>query len=84
LAHAAPFREIGTCIHVFLDRVLLHLNREPAFSNALLAHVMVHGITHVLEQHSAEGVMKAAGPDVTLEHETPLASLCSRRRGFHP
>jgi hypothetical protein len=61
LAYATPYKESGTCIHVFLDRVL-HLGPDPAFSNALLAHVMAHEITHVLEQldrHSNEGVMKA-------------------------
>jgi hypothetical protein len=58
LAYARPYEESGACIHVFLDRVL-QLGREPAFSNALRAHVMVHEITHVLEgidRHSAEGV----------------------------
>jgi hypothetical protein len=60
LAYATPYKESGTRIHVFLDRVLL--NRKPTLANALLAHVMVHEITHVLEQvkrHSEEGVMRA-------------------------
>jgi len=63
LAFAAPFKESGTRIHVFLDRVLAHLNHELAFSNTLLAHVMAHEITHVLEQtdrHSDEGLMKTS------------------------
>jgi hypothetical protein len=66
LAYAMPYKESGTCIHVFLDRVLsldpVALNRNPLLANTLLAHVMAHEITHVLEQadrHSAEGVMKA-------------------------
>jgi hypothetical protein len=60
LAYALPYRESGTCIHVFLDRV--SLGRTQTLANALLAHVIVHEITHVLEQvkrHSEEGVMKA-------------------------
>ena len=60
LAYALPYQGSGTCIHVFLDRVLP--GRKQPLANALLAHVMVHEITHVLEQidrHSAEGVMKA-------------------------
>lgn len=62
LAYATPYKESGTCIHVFLDRVLVHLSRGQAFANAMLAHVLAHEITHVLEgidRHSAEGVMKA-------------------------
>ncbi len=61
LAYAMPFKNSGTTIHVFLDRVA-QLGREPGLQVALLAHVMVHEITHMLqglERHSAEGVMKA-------------------------
>jgi hypothetical protein len=49
-------------------RVLVYLDRGQAFSNALLAHVMAHEITHVLEgidRHSSEGVMKAVCPNAT-------------------
>jgi hypothetical protein len=62
VAYATPYKESGTCIHIFLDRVLVNLSREPALANALLAHVLAHEITHVLEKstrHSKEGVMKA-------------------------
>ena len=61
LAYAAPYKTAGTCIHILLDRVMRR-NRETGFISTLLAHVMVHEITHVLEQsmrHSEEGVMKA-------------------------
>jgi len=61
LAYALPYKDSGTCIHIFLDR-LLRLGAGPGFANALLAHVMVHEITHVLEhmnRHSEEGIMKA-------------------------
>ena len=61
LAYALPYREAGTCIHVFLDRIV-HGDRELPFTGILLAHVIAHEITHVLEQstqHSEEGVMKA-------------------------
>ena len=60
MAYALPYGDSGTCIHVFLDRVVL--NRAKVFANALFAHVLVHEITHVLEQvdrHSEDGVMKA-------------------------
>ena len=59
LAYATPYKESGACIHVFIDRLLVHLNGRLAFSSGLLAHVMVHEITHVLEptlRHSGEGV----------------------------
>jgi hypothetical protein len=65
LAYALPYKKSGTCIHVFLDRVL-HLTGDQGFASTVLAHVMVHEITHVLEQselHSAEGVMKAFWSD---------------------
>lgn len=61
LAYAVLSKESGVCIHVLLDRIV-RLDRKPDFANVLLAHVMVHEITHVLEQidrHSAEGMMKA-------------------------
>jgi len=61
LARATPYKESGACIHVFIDRVLEE-GRKRGFSNALLAHVLAHEITHVLEKiarHSEEGVMKA-------------------------
>jgi hypothetical protein len=60
LAYAAPFAQSGVCIHVLLDRVLQ--GRGAVFATALLAHVLAHEITHVLQQtdrHSAGGVMKA-------------------------
>jgi len=58
LAYAMPYE--GTHIVVFLDRVRATLPR--AETPALLAHVLTHEITHVLEgcsRHSATGVMKA-------------------------
>jgi len=61
LAYALPYQESGTCIHIFLDRVL-HGDPELSFAGTLLSHVIAHEITHVLEhstQHSDEGVMKA-------------------------
>jgi hypothetical protein len=61
LAYAMPYKDFGTCIHVFVDRVTAR-NRDPAFARVLLAHVMAHEIAHVLEcsvRHSEDGVMKA-------------------------
>jgi hypothetical protein len=60
LAYAAPFAQSGACIHVLLDRVLQ--SRGAVLATAVLAHVLAHEITHVLQQtnrHSAAGVMKA-------------------------
>lgn len=57
LAHAFPFE--GGRIEIFYDR-LPDLPRNGR--SALLAHVMAHEITHILEgtkHHSAEGIMKA-------------------------
>jgi len=60
LAYATPFAQSGTCIHVFVDRVFAYPNERV--ETAVLAHVLAHEITHVLERinrHSASGVMKA-------------------------
>jgi hypothetical protein len=60
LAYATPFTESGTCIHVLVDR-LLQVGNER-LTTAVLAHVLAHEITHVLERvdwHSEEGIMKA-------------------------
>ncbi len=68
LAYALPCE--GTHIVVFYDRVRAAVV-DPQEFLVLLAHVMAHEITHVLEgtaRHSGEGVMKA--------HWTPAD--CSR------
>ena len=60
LAYALPYAASGTAIHVLMDRVADRLN--PNFEEVRLAHVLVHEITHVLEQivrHSDDGIMKA-------------------------
>jgi hypothetical protein len=52
-------------IDVFYDRVLVI--GEPPFVPTLLAHVLVHEITHVIEglnRHSQDGVMKARWDEV--------------------
>jgi hypothetical protein len=58
LAYARPYE--GTHIKVFLDRVVQ--TTEPRRRPALLAHVLVHEVGHILEgvnRHSEQGVMKA-------------------------
>jgi hypothetical protein len=58
LAYALPYE--GIHIVVFYDR--LHQCAQPNRLPDLLAHVMVHEITHILEgvnRHSESGVMKA-------------------------
>jgi hypothetical protein len=60
LAYATPFSKSGTCIHIFMDRI--GSGRNPYFETVLLAHVLVHELSHVLEgvaRHSEDGIMKA-------------------------
>jgi hypothetical protein len=57
LAYAMPYE--GTRIVLFYDRIA---QSSHSLRPHLMAHVMVHEITHILEgvaQHSEEGVMKA-------------------------
>jgi hypothetical protein len=57
LAYAYPYE--GVHIQVFYDRIAL---AYPELLHSLLAHVIVHEITHVLQgidRHSASGIMKA-------------------------
>jgi hypothetical protein len=59
LAYALPYE--GTHIVIFYDRVHATVI-DPDRATALMAHVMAHEITHVLEgvsRHSEEGVLKA-------------------------
>jgi hypothetical protein len=61
-AYALPYE--GTHIHVFYDRVREAV--EPGRVRYLLAHVLVHEITHMLEgvvRHSESGIMKAQWND---------------------
>jgi len=74
LAYAFPYE--GVHIRVFWDRI-----RDYATPREVLAHVMVHEITHILEgevRHSDEGIMKA--------HWTPadLSALAIKPLGFAP
>jgi hypothetical protein len=58
LAYALPYE--GTHIVVFYDRIQGQVDRSMV--PRLLAHVLVHEITHILQRvgrHSASGVMKA-------------------------
>jgi hypothetical protein len=60
LAYALVYE--GVHIKVFWDRVQESAKCNPGLAHKLLAHVMVHEITHVLQRinrHSADGVMKA-------------------------
>jgi len=60
LAFARLGPKTGTRIEIFMNRV--RASGPPALLPNILAHVMVHEITHVLEgvaRHSASGVMKA-------------------------
>jgi hypothetical protein len=75
LAYALPFATSGAVIHIFMDRVGGSHGHD--FTKILLAHVMVHEITHVIEKtgaHSPDGVMKAHWEHADLEQMkyTPL------------
>jgi hypothetical protein len=62
LACALPYE--GVHIEVFYDRI--QLGYRPEVRTALLAHVLVHEITHILQgvsRHSDHGVMKANWDD---------------------
>ena len=57
LAYAYPYE--GVHIEVFYDRIA---QADPGLLPSLMANVMVHEITHILQgidRHSASGVMKA-------------------------
>ncbi len=75
-AYAAP---MAARVTVFYDRVrLATLDWAPMHQPILLAHVLVHEITHVIHgseaQHSAEGLMKAqwSKDDLTRMQIKPL------------
>jgi len=60
MAYALPYD--GVHIVVLYDRILTCTRDNPLHRSMILAHVMTHEITHVLqgiERHSATGVMKA-------------------------
>jgi hypothetical protein len=59
LAFAMPYEGVHVC--VFIDRIRKSVN--PKTVPFLLAHVLVHEITHILQgvnRHSSTGIMKAA------------------------
>ena len=65
LAFARPYE--GSHIQVFYDRISKF--QEPGVVPILLAHVLVHEITHILEgvaRHSKSGIMKAHWGDQDL------------------
>jgi hypothetical protein len=74
LAYALPYE--GTHIVVFYDRIQQMGN--PRFAPRVMAHVIVHEITHITERvarHSSEGVMKArwSGGDLRVMERKLLA-----------
>ena len=59
MAYSLPYE--GVHIVVFYDRILTWTRDNPLHRPMILAHVLTHEITHVLqgiERHSATGVMK--------------------------
>jgi hypothetical protein len=62
LASARPYSRTGTRITVFYGGLLKALLPHRTLASVLLAHVLVHEITHVLQRvarHSSAGVMRA-------------------------
>jgi hypothetical protein len=62
LGYALPYAGSGAQITLFYDRVVGPVVGSEGAASVLLAHALVHEITHVLQgvaRHSAEGVMKA-------------------------
>jgi len=58
LAYALPFE--GQHIEIFYDRIV-RLGLSPSLTARLLAYVLVHEITHLLQRldhHSSDGIMK--------------------------
>jgi hypothetical protein len=62
VAHARPYASGGVAITIFYEDVLSVAGRATQPQSALMAHVLVHEITHVLQRvarHSQSGVMRA-------------------------
>lgn len=63
LAYAEPFSDRATCITVFWDQVRKASYNDSQIRQSLLAHVLTHEITHVLQGvavHSETGIMQAS------------------------
>lgn len=61
LAHTLPFRDEPTVITLLYDRICRVASLRPKLAEAILAHVLAHEITHVLERsnrHADKGLMK--------------------------
>jgi hypothetical protein len=72
LAYALPYE--GGHIVVFYDRITSSGRNNPIYRPTILAHVLTHEITHLLQgvaHHSATGIMKArwdAGDYLEMTH----------------
>lgn len=62
LGYALPYAQSGVRVTLFYDRMLGPVVGNEGAATVLLAHVLAHEITHVLQgvvRHSEEGLMKA-------------------------
>ena len=62
LGIARPFAHEGVQVEIFYPHVELVTSKHPLFAGRILAHILVHEITHVLtrvSEHSREGMLKA-------------------------
>jgi hypothetical protein len=63
VALAQPYSDSATRVYIFYDRIQSTWRAQPDAIPPVLAHVLVHEITHVLQgvdRHSRTGVMKGA------------------------
>jgi hypothetical protein len=62
MGYSLPFRDSGTRITIFLDRLQPLIRRGEPFYSVILGHVLAHELTHVLQgfaRHTGAGLMKA-------------------------
>jgi hypothetical protein len=62
LGYALPYAQSGVRVTLYYDRMLGPVVGNEGAATVLLAHVLAHEITHVLQgvvRHSEEGLMKA-------------------------
>ena len=91
LAYAFPYSNSGPGIYVLNDRMRERVRLAPALGGPLLAHVLVHEVTHILQgivRHSEFGVMQAYWTsydcDRMIRKPLPFSELDSDllRKGF--
>jgi hypothetical protein len=78
LAYAFPYE--GTHIRVVYDRIVENHNQNKVLTGYVLAHVLAHEITRILQgtcRHSDYGLMKAEWDERDFRNITWAPSVCS-------